>query len=194
MPIQDPPATEDFYQSETYTQAFCVGRLIRKVFNSILRQADDELAPFGLTYAQWFPLFRLTQSSSCTVLSLAKEIEVNPGALTRSLDRLEKKGLILRKRNPLDKRVVQLTLTPQGKEIAARVPHVLSGVMNRHLSALGPQASQVLIDSLQQMLISGEGALCSPAPHEILPLTPASSSPQAQPLTRQPHPPHFLNP
>ena len=178
MSIQDPPAIGDFYQSETYTQAFCVGRLIRKVFNSILRQADDELAPFGLTYAQWFPLFRLTQSSSCTALGLANEIEVNPGALTRSLDRLEKNGLILRQRNPLDKRVVQITLTPLGKEIAARVPHVLSGVMNRHLSALGPQASQVLIDSLQQMLISGEGGLCPAAPQEILPQTRASSCPK----------------
>jgi DNA-binding MarR family transcriptional regulator len=152
------PITEsdEFYQSETYTQAFCVGRLIRKVFNSILSQADEELAAFGLTYAQWFPLFHLSKTNSCTVLGLAKEIEVNPGALTRSLDRLEKKGLILRERNLLDKRVVQLTLTPQGKEIAARVPQVLSGVMNRHLSGLDRLSSQALIDSLQQMLISGQ--------------------------------------
>ena len=159
MTFQTPPVIGDFYQSETYLQAFCVGRLIRKVFNSILSQADEELAAFGLTYAQWFPLFQLTQSSSWTVLGLAKEIEVNPGALTRSLDRLEKKGLIQRKRSLLDKRVVQLTLTEQGKEIATRVPLILSGVMNRHLSGLGPQASRVLIESLQQMLISGERAL-----------------------------------
>jgi DNA-binding MarR family transcriptional regulator len=146
----------DFYEIDTYTQAFCVGRLIRKVFNSILNQADEELAAFGLTYSQWFPLFQLTKSSSCTVLGLAKEIEVNPGALTRSLDRLEKKGLILRNRCPTDKRVVELTLTDQGKEIAARVPQVLSGVMNRHLCGLDRMQSQALIDSLQQMLISGE--------------------------------------
>ncbi len=165
MPNPVPTLPQDFYQSETYTQAFCVGRLIRKVFNSIVNQADEELAAFDLTYAQWFPLFQLTKSNSCTVLGLAKDIEVNPGALTRSLDRLEKKGLILRERNPLDKRVVQLTLTPQGKEIATRVPHVLSGVMNRHLSGLDRQASQALIDALQQMLISGERKISHDMPH-----------------------------
>jgi DNA-binding MarR family transcriptional regulator len=50
------------------------------------------------------------------------------------LDRLEAKGLLTRTRSLTDRRVVELTLTAQGRELTTLIPHHLASVYNNHLA------------------------------------------------------------
>jgi DNA-binding MarR family transcriptional regulator len=63
-----------------------------------------------------------------TVAGLARDLEIDPGAMTRSLDRLEAKGLVRRERSTQDRRVVRLVLTGEGRKVARKVPTVLAQV------------------------------------------------------------------
>ena len=168
--MQDPtsiaPATAAaFYAPGQYTPDQSVGYLMRKVLGSILSQADAQLAPHDVTYVQYLPLYKLMHCDACnTVAALARELEVDAGAITRSLDRLEAKGLVRRERSTEDRRVVLLALTDAGREVAAKVPGVLAEVLNAHLSDFNHGEWQQMLQFLQRMLANGEALRQSTGP------------------------------
>ncbi len=129
---------------------------MRKVLSSILAQADAQLAVHGLTYVQWLPLYKLVMDEGNTLASLARELSIDPGAMTRSLDRLAAKGLLRRERSSEDRRVVHLVLTDEGRKVAKEVPAVLAQVLNGHLRGFSLDEWQLLLQLLQRMLDNGD--------------------------------------
>src|SRR5690606_9728879 len=115
-----------FYSASHLEPEESVGYLMRKVMASIRTQADAQLSTHDLTYAQWVPLYKISRCDQTTVASLARDLETDPASVTRTLDRLEAKGLVVRERSTTDRRVVRLALTPEGEKVAARVPAVLA--------------------------------------------------------------------
>ncbi|MFY3385082.1 MarR family winged helix-turn-helix transcriptional regulator [Paracidovorax sp. MALMAid1276] len=145
-----------FYSAGHLPPEDSVGYLMRKVMSSIRTQADAQLSTHDLTYAQWLPLFKISLSANTTVASLARDLETDPAAMTRALDRLEAKGLVVRERSTTDRRVVQLALTPEGQAVADKVPPVLADVLNTHLSDFTHDEWQLLLRLLRRMLVNGE--------------------------------------
>ena len=86
---------------------------------------------------------------------LARECEIDAGAMTRLLDRLEAKQLIRRMRSSDDRRVVNLELTEAGRRAAARIPGVLCEVHNAHLAGFTTAEWEALKSGLQRMLDNG---------------------------------------
>ena len=156
MPSASPPVRNGFYTSADLSPEDSVGYLMRKVLSSIRTQADGQLATHDLTYAQWLPLYKISRCKDTTVASLARDLENDPAAMTRALDRLETKGLVVRERSTTDRRVVQLALTAEGQKVAAQVPAVLSDVLNGHLSDFTRDEWQTLLGLLRRMLANGE--------------------------------------
>jgi DNA-binding MarR family transcriptional regulator len=113
----------------------------------ILRRAEVALAQLvneatdlgGPTAPQWALLHKVYQGEANTVVGLARACMVDTGAMTRLLDRIEKKGLCRRVPCAADRRVVQIELTPSGLNAAARVPEVLSQVYDRALARFSPE-------------------------------------------------------
>jgi DNA-binding MarR family transcriptional regulator len=149
-----PPA--DFYRPNGYTSDESVGYLLRRLLNSIKAETDKRLEPHGLTNAQWEPLFKLKKCQASTVAELAREMQTDPGATTRLLDRLEAKGLCKRVRSTEDRRVVNLELTPDGDAAADKIPAALAEVMNAHLAGFSKTEWQALTGYLRRMLANGE--------------------------------------
>lgn len=149
-------AARQFYQPGQYRPDQSVGYLMRKVLSSILVQVDEPLAAHDLTYVQWLPLYKLVMKEGDTVAGLARDLEIDPGAMTRSLDRLEAKGLVTRERSTEDRRVVHLVLTDEGRKVARKVPPVLADVLNRHLEGFKEEEWQLLLQFLTRMLANGD--------------------------------------
>lgn len=149
-------STQQPYDAQRVRPEDSIGFLMRKVLSSIRTQADAQLAAHDLTYAQWLPLYKLSMCSSATVAGLAREIETDPASMTRSLDRIEAKGLLVRERSKVDRRVVHVTLTPEGQRLAALVPQVLADVLNGHLSDFSREESQLLLSMVRRMLVNGD--------------------------------------
>ncbi len=156
MTSSNASAKPGFYSASHRNPEESVGYLMRKVMSSIRTQADAQLSNHELTYAQWLPLFKISMCPQTTVASLARDLETDPAAMTRALDRLEAKGLVRRERSTTDRRVVQLVLTPEGEETAAKVPPVLADVLNGHLSDFSHDEWQLLLRLLRRMLANGE--------------------------------------
>lgn len=154
----------DFYQAGVYTPDESAGFLMRRVLSSILQQADAQLSVHDLTYVQWLPLYKLLLCSEATSASLARNLGIDPAAITRALDRLETKGMLRRERSTSDRRVVHLVLTDEGRAIATKVPQALASVLNAHLSGFSHDECRLLIDMLRRMVLNGEALRAAQAP------------------------------
>ncbi len=148
-----PPA---FYVPGEFRSDRSVGYLMRNVLRSIRDHANQRLAAHDLTYVQWLPLYKLAMKEGNTVAGLARELEIDAGAMTRAMDRLEAKGLVRRERSREDRRVVFLALTTEGRKVARRVPAVLSDVLNGHLAGFSNAEWQQLQSLLHRMVANGQ--------------------------------------
>ena len=146
------PDSISFYQARDYQPEECVGYLLRQVVVALTQAVDRELAPADLTNAQWLPLFKLYRKQADTPRELARCCGLDAGAMTRTLDRLEAKGLCQRVRSQTDRRVVHIALTPAGLEAAQNLPAVLSRVQNAHLAGFNAEEFLAFKGYLQRML------------------------------------------
>jgi DNA-binding MarR family transcriptional regulator len=150
------PKPVQFYDGKHHVPEQSVGYLIKRVMMSIGYQADKRLGLHDLTIAQWAPLMKLRMQGTATVAELARWSQIDAGAMTRLLDRLEKKGLCKRVRSTEDRRVVMLELTPEGKAAMEHVPEVLADVMNQHLAGFSKAEWTALLGYLTRMVETGD--------------------------------------
>lgn len=146
------PAPAVFYRPENYRPEESVGYLMKRILSTVADEIEREMAPNGLTNAQWIPLFKLYIGSASTVAEVARECQLDAGAMTRLLDRLETKGLLKRVRSSEDRRVVNLELTDEGRAAAQEIPGVLCRVQNAHMQGFSHAEWQTLKSLLRRIL------------------------------------------
>jgi DNA-binding MarR family transcriptional regulator len=132
-----------------------VGRLVKLVFQSLLRSIDDRMQPLGLTALQWEPLILIHVGIADTVAALARESQVNCASMTRMLDRLETKQLLRRRRSSVDRRVVHVDLTPKGRKVIGAIMPIVIGALEQHLQGFTPGDVSRLTQLLERMLENG---------------------------------------
>lgn len=146
------PTEPAFYQPENYRPEESVGYLMKRILATVADAIEREMGPNGLTNAQWIPLFKLYVGSASTVAELARECNLDAGAMTRLLDRLETKALLKRVRSSDDRRVVNLELTAEGRAAAKQIPAVLCRVQNAHMQGFTHAEWQTLTSLLRRIL------------------------------------------
>ncbi len=120
--------------------------------NAVTRAYRPLLRELGLTYPQYLTLMALWQHGTGTVSELAERLDLPPHAMTPLLQRLERAGLISRRRSPVDSRAVLVELTPDGIELegaAARVQRTVecaTGLSPHALAALRGQLHDLVND------------------------------------------------
>jgi DNA-binding MarR family transcriptional regulator len=145
------PTPARFYSAKGYRPEDSVGYLMRQILNGVAQEVELELAHTDLTNAQWIPLYKLHSGQAKTVAELARECNLDAGAMTRTLDRLEAKGLCKRVRSETDRRVINIALTEAGQLAAAEIPHVLSRVQNASLSGFSELEFETLKSFLRRI-------------------------------------------
>lgn len=145
-----------FYKAENYDPQDSIGYLMRQILSMVALDVERHLAHTDLTNAQWIPLFKLHFGQASTVAELARQCNLDAGAMTRTLDRLEAKGLCKRVRSEIDRRVVKIELTAAGTQAASDIPEILSGVQNAHLTGFTVKEFQTLRAYLRRILINAK--------------------------------------
>jgi DNA-binding MarR family transcriptional regulator len=145
-----------FYRAEGYRPEDSVGYLMRQILTMVSHEIERQLAHTDLTNAQWVPLYKLFSGQASTVAELARQCTLDAGAMTRTLDRLEAKGLCKRVRSETDRRVVNIELTETGRSAASDIPEILSGVQNAHLAGFSAEEFQTLRAYLRRILTNAQ--------------------------------------
>jgi DNA-binding MarR family transcriptional regulator len=121
------------YTKENFNLMDSVGFALNKARNLILMEMDAALKEVDISSQQMGILLALKQQTASTPFELSKLLGMDTGLMTRMLDKLETKGLVVRSRDAEDRRVVNLTLTGAGRAVAARLPEIAPAVLNERL-------------------------------------------------------------
>jgi DNA-binding MarR family transcriptional regulator len=95
----------------------------------LLKQAErrielgllPELDEFELTIEQWRVMSALHAEPGLPMTTLAETAVLPPASLTRHVDKLVERGLVLRRIHPSDKRRIVTALSPVGTTVADRL-------------------------------------------------------------------------
>jgi DNA-binding MarR family transcriptional regulator len=146
------PKTE-IYDPKTFDPKTGIGSLIARVRVKLFEALDEELAPFDITAAQYVILVNLANGVD-SASGLCRGVSYDPGAMTRMIDRLERKGFVRRVRSPEDRRVVNLALTEEGKAVYPKLVARAAAATNRRLRGFTKVEAQQLESFLQRMLVN----------------------------------------
>src|ERR1700735_2418471 len=114
-----------------YKLAESVSYLLSRVRSTMGNMVTQEtVAELGITSTQASIMFMLASGRGLAAADLAREYGIDASAVTRLIDRLEKRGLINRVRSEEDRRVVNLEVTDRGMAIAERIPDIFTSVLD----------------------------------------------------------------
>ncbi|KQP55764.1 MarR family winged helix-turn-helix transcriptional regulator [Agreia sp. Leaf283] len=91
---------------------------------SVIALYRPVLEPLGLTHPQYLVMLALWQQDPRSVKDLGAALQLEPATLSPLLKRLEASGLIDRRRSATDERRLDVTLTPQGRELRSRAESI----------------------------------------------------------------------
>jgi DNA-binding MarR family transcriptional regulator len=94
----------------------------------------------------------LLQQGPQTVSSLSQMIKLTPGAVSRLVDRMVRKGLVSRKEGDDDRRQKTLALTPTGRRLHDRLERTRTGSFAAALSDLDSALATELKDVLKRVV------------------------------------------
>ncbi|KTD24032.1 MULTISPECIES: MarR family winged helix-turn-helix transcriptional regulator [Legionella] len=89
--------------------------LIKKASRLLIKKANELLKPYGLTDAYTYFLIALYQQEGLTQSEMHKQIGIEQPTAVRTLDRMERDGLIIRTPSTTDRRAIQIRLTEKGR-------------------------------------------------------------------------------
>ncbi|MBV8626455.1 MAG: MarR family transcriptional regulator [Paraburkholderia sp.] len=132
-----------------------VGYLLSRVKSTMSNMVTQRtMAELGITSTQASILFMVASGKCLLAAELAREYGIDASAVTRLIDRLEKRGLLTRVRSSEDRRAVRLALTPEGLALAARMPEIFNGVMDKLLAGFTAEETGFLKSMLRRILIT----------------------------------------
>jgi DNA-binding MarR family transcriptional regulator/GNAT superfamily N-acetyltransferase len=119
-------------------------------------------SPFSLTEAR--VVYELAARGEATATALGRELELDPGYLSRILRRLHRRGLLRRRASAADARQSLLSLSERGQSAFARLDQASQQEMEMLLASLGEEEQRRLVRAMGTI-----EALLDPAPQPPLP-------------------------
>ncbi len=128
-----------------------LGYLIADLSRLYGRVFDRRAAHLGLTRVQWRALKRIHQNEGLTQAALADVMDMEPIAVGRVVDRLQKAGFVERRSDPADRRCWRLHLSPQSNELMDLIEGVATGLREDSLAEVEPGELQTTLKVLSQI-------------------------------------------
>jgi len=138
----------------------------RLIFKAVQQHSQWVETHCGVTSAQLWALWELSKNPGLKVTELAKAMSIHHSTTSNMLDKLAKKGLIMRERTSQDQRVVTVTLTPDGIELINQVPSPPQGILQHAIFDLPESVLKSLAKNLgalvKEMEIKDDEAAMQP--------------------------------
>ena len=115
-----------------------IDRLLFNVMAAIYHFEQHKMALFNLNFEAFYLLFFLRQRSSASVGEIAKELGIHISTASRAVDRLEKRGLVSRKKNPADRRTILVCLEPEGEHMVMLSQNHSYDLIKKNLEKFNP--------------------------------------------------------
>jgi DNA-binding MarR family transcriptional regulator len=129
-----------------------LGFLVSAVRSSIWDAIETELAPLDISPAQFVVFNCIALGKGRTIGEFCRLLGYDSGAMTRLLDRMEKKDLVRRVTNPEDRRSYLVELTAESKAMFPQARRRVEAVFHRLLAGFSDAQAKALKRSLERVL------------------------------------------
>jgi MarR family 2-MHQ and catechol resistance regulon transcriptional repressor len=128
---------------------------LMRASETINNKLNRHLAEANLTASQFGVLEALFHLGSLNQRSLAEKLLKSGGNITMVIDNLEKSDLVVRKRDPKDRRSIQIYLTDKGKKLIKsffpehleRIMEIFDSISEKDKTELSRICKQLGLDS-----------------------------------------------
>lgn len=97
-------------------------------------------AEFGLTIPEWRVLAHLAQVDQVSVREIQARVDMDKSKVSRAAARLEASGLIEKRENLEDRRLLDMRLTPKGRDLIDRIVPIADAYQTQILTQIGADA------------------------------------------------------
>jgi MarR family transcriptional regulator for hemolysin len=125
-------------------QLAITGRIVRERFDGCLNE-------HGASLTTWAVLRSAHDEDGLSQRELASRMSIESPTLVRHLDRLEEEGLVVRRRDEQDRRVVRVGLTPAGHRRYAELRDVAASVDSQLRALLDNDEIEILERALHRI-------------------------------------------
>ena len=120
------------------------GFLIRKAYRAFTRSLEQRLAPHDISLSMWFFLRLLWEQEGLTQRELSDELGLTQATTVTAMHVMERRGIIERRLNSVDRRKVNIFLTAKG--------HALKSTLLRYANEVnGAACRDIESDELEQL-------------------------------------------
>jgi DNA-binding MarR family transcriptional regulator len=149
---------QTYFKVDNFDCRRAPGYLIRRLHNLVVPMAEDLFGDAEITFTQWVILVALRDKIASTSADLARHMNHDTGAITRLVDQLESRDLLVRSRDKADRRVINLSLTTEGRSVAAALTPRLMDMWNSILEDFSRSEISTWIALTQRMVAALETA------------------------------------
>ncbi|MBZ0217506.1 MAG: homoprotocatechuate degradation operon regulator HpaR [Fimbriimonadaceae bacterium] len=123
-----------------------------KARETIMDQFRPQLNAHGVTAQQWRVVRALVERGEMDAGDLARAVAIRMPSISRILKSLEKNGLVVKNRSQEDKRLVDVRITAQGRNLFRQMaPH--SELVYRHIqNTMGEDGYRDLMNQLDELM------------------------------------------
>jgi DNA-binding MarR family transcriptional regulator len=104
-----------------------------------------------LTSSQLRALFALDGKDAVPAGQLARAADLNPATITAMLDSLARDGIIERRPDPGDRRVILVSLTEAGQDLMAERRERWFSLWDEHVGDLSPEERDFAVDVIRRV-------------------------------------------
>lgn len=131
-----------------------IGFLLNRASRILRDEMGLALQPLMLTVHEYAIMRIIETRQSETQQGVAERYGIDSSTMVELVDRLEGRQIIVREKNPLDRRSHILVLTPKGRKTLTRAKRIGDGVHKKFLSPLKDSERELLYSSLYTVIIS----------------------------------------
>jgi DNA-binding MarR family transcriptional regulator len=131
--------------------------LLNRAGQRIAASFGEEVRPLGATLQMWRVLAALRERDGRRMGDLSDTTSIEVSTLTRLVDNMEKKGLVARRRDGDDARVVLLHATPAGRRLTQRIVPIAERYETVALSGFNAAEAEVLKAALRRLYANMDG-------------------------------------
>jgi DNA-binding MarR family transcriptional regulator len=151
------PAPPALHPALSRNTGFLVSRM--GLFAS--KRFGERIATIGLTTRMWGALNVLVAEGPITQQALGKSIGMDPSSMVSTIDELESRGLVERRRHPADRRAYALHVTDGGHETLARGRELAREAQDELLAPLTAGERDQLRELLLKLAIASQALTVS---------------------------------
>ncbi len=128
--------------------------VLARCYKSLSTLVEHSIAKEGLCLSDFMILEALLHKGPLTITEIQGKVLLATGSMTAAVDRLEKKGHIVRKATPEDRRARRLELTAEGRKLIAAVFEMHDTELESWMSVLTGSEKQEAYQILRKLGLS----------------------------------------